>query len=91
MNLTLLLRLLCHGMSRLWSHTDGSQQATASHFQSRSLLANNTDSSNSNYPTDLFSASERSNGAIVFHVIGVLYMFVALAIVCDDYFGMVWR
>jgi hypothetical protein len=35
---------------------------------------------------DLFTLEERRKGAIIFHVIGVIYMFVALAIVCDEFF-----
>lgn len=38
------------------------------------------------FPVDLFSLEERRNGAIIFHIIGVIYMFVALAIVCDEFF-----
>ncbi|XP_046970257.1 sodium/potassium/calcium exchanger Nckx30C isoform X3 [Vanessa cardui] len=38
------------------------------------------------FPEDLFTEEERRSGAIVFHVIGMGYMFVALAIVCDEFF-----
>lgn len=38
------------------------------------------------FPADLFTLEQRKNGAITFHVIGVMYMFVALAIVCDEFF-----
>lgn len=38
------------------------------------------------YPDDLFTPEELANGAIVLHVIGVLYLFVALAVVCDEFF-----
>lgn len=38
------------------------------------------------FPTDLFTVEQRRHGAIVLHVIGVIYMFVALAIVCDEFF-----
>lgn len=59
-----------------WDGEGSSLRATPS--ASRRLL--------SNYPDDAFSISDMRNGAVVLHVIGVLYMFVALAIVCDDYF-----
>jgi len=39
-----------------------------------------------NFPPDAFSDYTRSHGAFLFHVIGVLYMFFALALVCDHYF-----
>ncbi|RDD46275.1 Sodium/potassium/calcium exchanger Nckx30C [Trichoplax sp. H2] len=38
------------------------------------------------FPQDVFTQSQKSNGAIVLHFIGVIYMFVALSIVCDNYF-----
>lgn len=38
------------------------------------------------FPTDLFTQEQRRHGAIILHVIGVIYMFVALAIVCDEFF-----
>ncbi|XP_050515254.1 sodium/potassium/calcium exchanger Nckx30C-like [Diabrotica virgifera virgifera] len=38
------------------------------------------------FPKDLFTQEQRRNGAIILHIIGVVYMFVALAIVCDEFF-----
>ncbi|NWV94370.1 NCKX1 protein, partial [Machaerirhynchus nigripectus] len=38
------------------------------------------------YPQDLFSVEERRQGWVVLHVFGIMYVFVALAIVCDEYF-----
>ncbi|XP_074480693.1 sodium/potassium/calcium exchanger 1-like isoform X1 [Sebastes fasciatus] len=38
------------------------------------------------YPPDLFSVEQRQQGWVVLHVIGMVYMFVALAIVCDEFF-----
>ncbi|XP_044075710.1 sodium/potassium/calcium exchanger 1-like isoform X2 [Siniperca chuatsi] len=38
------------------------------------------------YPEDLFSVEQRRQGWVVLHVIGMIYMFVALAIVCDEFF-----
>ncbi|XP_006638818.2 sodium/potassium/calcium exchanger 3 [Lepisosteus oculatus] len=38
------------------------------------------------FPTDLFSHKERREGAIALHVLCAMYMFYALALVCDDYF-----
>lgn len=38
------------------------------------------------FPQDLFTLEQRRNGAVVFHILGVIYMFVALAIVCDEFF-----
>ncbi|XP_061102950.1 sodium/potassium/calcium exchanger 1-like [Conger conger] len=38
------------------------------------------------YPADLFSVEERRRGWVALHVFGMAYMFVALAIVCDEFF-----
>jgi len=38
------------------------------------------------FPSDGFTNDQRSGGAIVIHVLISLYMFLGLAIICDDYF-----
>ncbi|XP_054243989.1 sodium/potassium/calcium exchanger 1 [Indicator indicator] len=38
------------------------------------------------YPQDLFSVEERRQGWVLLHIFGMMYVFVALAIVCDEYF-----
>ncbi|KAL4239044.1 hypothetical protein ACF0H5_003748 [Mactra antiquata] len=38
------------------------------------------------FPPDAFTTTQRAHGAIVIHILVVMYMFVALSIVCDDYF-----
>ncbi|XP_055388898.1 sodium/potassium/calcium exchanger 4-like isoform X2 [Condylostylus longicornis] len=38
------------------------------------------------FPKDLFTEAERQSGFVVLHVIASLYLFVALAVVCDEYF-----
>uniref|UniRef100_A0A8C4YT95 Solute carrier family 24 member 2 n=1 Tax=Gopherus evgoodei TaxID=1825980 RepID=A0A8C4YT95_9SAUR len=38
------------------------------------------------YPKDLFSLAERRRGAVILHIMGMIYMFIALAIVCDEFF-----
>lgn len=38
------------------------------------------------YPRDLFSLEERRQGAVALHMFGMIYMFIALAIVCDEFF-----
>ncbi|XP_073763810.1 sodium/potassium/calcium exchanger 2 isoform X2 [Danio rerio] len=42
--------------------------------------------SQGDYPTDLFSLEDRRRGAVLLHMFGMLYMFIALAIVCDEFF-----
>ncbi|XP_045903627.1 sodium/potassium/calcium exchanger 2-like [Micropterus dolomieu] len=50
-------------------------------MQSADLEMNHGD-----YPTDYFSVEDRRKGYVVFHMFGMLYMFIALAIVCDEFF-----
>ncbi|CAL8245753.1 unnamed protein product [Lota lota] len=38
------------------------------------------------YPEDIFSVEQRQQGWVALHIIGMVYMFVALAIVCDEFF-----
>ncbi|KAM8880895.1 sodium/potassium/calcium exchanger 2-like isoform X8 [Synchiropus splendidus] len=43
-------------------------------------------SSQGDYPRDLFDLAQRRQGAVVLHMFGMIYMFIALAIVCDEFF-----
>ncbi|XP_060891432.1 sodium/potassium/calcium exchanger 1-like isoform X2 [Labrus mixtus] len=38
------------------------------------------------YPEDIFSVEDRRRGWVILHVIGMMYMFMSLAIVCDEFF-----
>ncbi|KAL4641977.1 sodium/potassium/calcium exchanger 1-like isoform X2 [Arapaima gigas] len=38
------------------------------------------------YPVDLFSVEQRRQGWVALHIFGMVYMFVSLAIVCDEFF-----
>lgn len=38
------------------------------------------------FPHDLFDEEQRQGGAVVVHVIVSLYLFIALAVVCDKFF-----
>lgn len=38
------------------------------------------------FPPDAFSLQTRQRGAVLLHVCGLIYMFVSLAIVCDEFF-----
>ncbi|XP_027979556.1 sodium/potassium/calcium exchanger 3 [Eumetopias jubatus] len=38
------------------------------------------------FPNDIFTNEDRRHGAVVLHVLCAMYMFYALAIVCDDFF-----
>lgn len=47
---------------------------------------NDTDVKRPLFPEDLFTNDQRRRGAVILHILGVVYMFVALAIVCDEFF-----
>ena len=38
------------------------------------------------FPTDLFSEDQLKHGAVSLHILGIIYMFYALALVCDEFF-----
>ncbi|XP_055030054.2 sodium/potassium/calcium exchanger 1 isoform X1 [Misgurnus anguillicaudatus] len=38
------------------------------------------------YPEDIFSVEDRRKGWVALHIFGMVYMFVSLAIVCDEFF-----
>ncbi|MBN3281479.1 NCKX1 protein, partial [Polyodon spathula] len=38
------------------------------------------------YPEDIFTVEERRKGWVFLHIFGMIYMFVSLAIVCDEFF-----
>ena len=38
------------------------------------------------FPMDIFSLEQKRMGAIILHIIGIIYMFAALALVCDEFF-----
>jgi len=55
------------------------------HHSTRKLLSNTTSSSQL-YPPDAFTDYQLKHGAVVLYLLGMIYMFVALAIVCDEFF-----
>lgn len=67
---------------------DISAIAAANHNNNSSNIEakSKEETSNNNFPDDLFTPEQRRHGAIIFHIIGLIYMFVALAIVCDEFF-----
>ncbi|XP_016000946.2 sodium/potassium/calcium exchanger 4 isoform X3 [Rousettus aegyptiacus] len=75
--------------------TPASKHVLSDIWRNRKLMApvngtqtakNCTDPAIHEFPTDLFSNKERQHGAVLLHILGALYMFYALAIVCDDFF-----
>jgi len=52
----------------------------------RKILVADSKVKNGDYPEDVFSKKELQQGYVTLHVIGICYMFLALSIVCDEFF-----
>ncbi|XP_015907106.1 sodium/potassium/calcium exchanger Nckx30C-like isoform X2 [Parasteatoda tepidariorum] len=57
-----------------------------SKYENSSTNSTNDDHPQAQFPRDLFTLQQRKHGAVVLHCFGLVYMFVALAIVCDEFF-----
>ncbi|XP_033992844.1 sodium/potassium/calcium exchanger 3 isoform X1 [Trematomus bernacchii] len=78
------------------NHVTGSHAPTVDHDISKRELTQQEEESNqteiitksaiSDFPEDIFSLQQRRQGAVLLHVLCAMYMFYALAIVCDVYF-----
>ncbi|KAJ1105284.1 hypothetical protein NDU88_002692 [Pleurodeles waltl] len=95
---TLLFSVWCLSslLDKLGHETSfGGRKFRSDTWRNRKLMAtdngslervNCTEPAITEFPDDLFTIKERQRGAIAFHISCALYMFYALAIVCDDYF-----
>ncbi|XP_048383652.1 sodium/potassium/calcium exchanger 2-like isoform X3 [Stegostoma tigrinum] len=71
--------------SKLQNYTPKSDLALKYELRVATSSVNNATQSGE-YPRDIFSLAQRRKGAVTFHVAGMIYMFIALAIVCDEFF-----
>jgi len=62
------------------------ENGTSSLDQSESEAKNCSEPAYKEFPSDGLTSQQRSSGAIVIHILLSLYMFLGLAIICDDYF-----
>ncbi|XP_056456955.1 sodium/potassium/calcium exchanger 3-like [Gadus chalcogrammus] len=67
---------------RLWSRRELNPQDTEPDNQTSSTPR----AAIHEFPEDVFTPKQRRQGAILLHVLCAVYMFHALAIICDDYF-----
>ncbi|XP_077075631.1 sodium/potassium/calcium exchanger 4 isoform X2 [Siphateles boraxobius] len=81
-----------HGMiveeSHMESHDHWGRRLMSSTPDNVTEEKNCTEPAIREFPDDVFTNAERKSGAVLLHIIAALYMFLALAIVCDDYFVM---
>ena len=76
-------------MSRhLLESTESSDQGNKLNSSSNSTTDGGSDEPKPDplFPPDLFDLKARRRGAVAFYILGLIYMFVALAIVCDEFF-----
>ncbi|KAL7889907.1 hypothetical protein AOLI_G00021650 [Acnodon oligacanthus] len=93
-----LLLALLSGLATLTQNSGYVSSEVSDKWESRRLLqylANETEGPSyrnctppgiHEFPNDIFTNQERMEGAVALHVLGAMYMFYALAVVCDDYF-----
>lgn len=74
--------------SSLWSSTSQLEKphGPVSHRTLLSVSITNASGNKGEYPEDIFTLEQRRQGAVILHMLGMLYMFIALAIVCDEFF-----
>uniref|UniRef100_UPI00398EE3A3 sodium/potassium/calcium exchanger 2-like isoform X1 n=1 Tax=Pristiophorus japonicus TaxID=55135 RepID=UPI00398EE3A3 len=70
--------------SKVQNYTPKSELALKYEVRSATISLNG--SSGGDYPRDIFSLAQRRKGAVLLHILGMIYMFIALAIVCDEFF-----
>lgn len=68
------------------AHGEDGYNSTIHHHHHKKVGGNMTEEKAPLFPEDLFTVHQRRRGAVILHVVGVVYMFVALAIVCDEFF-----
>ncbi|XP_073484069.1 sodium/potassium/calcium exchanger 3 [Aquarana catesbeiana] len=71
-----------NGRGLLWMDEENFTEVHGDHRHRK----NCTEPALHEFPSDVFSHEDRRHGAIIMHVLFAMYMFYALAIVCDDFF-----
>ncbi|KAM6971811.1 sodium/potassium/calcium exchanger 2-like [Aplochiton taeniatus] len=70
----------------LLAHHNASSGQSSAEDAPVAMRSSSPEMNQGDYPTDLFSLEQRREGFVVLHMFGMLYMFIALAIVCDEFF-----
>lgn len=63
-----------------------SETTTASNATTTETTQAPSTTAGKQYPHDYISLAQRRKGGVILHIIGLLYMFIAIAIVCDEFF-----
>ncbi|XP_041120970.1 sodium/potassium/calcium exchanger 4-like isoform X1 [Polyodon spathula] len=65
----------------------GNRKLMAMDMENETLLPKNcTEPAIREFPEDIFTNQQRQRGGVLLHIFAALYMFFALAIICDDFF-----
>ncbi|XP_041131272.1 sodium/potassium/calcium exchanger 4-like [Polyodon spathula] len=65
----------------------GNRKLMAMDMKNETLLPKNcTEPAIREFPEDIFTNQQRQRGGVLLHIFAALYMFFALAIICDDFF-----
>lgn len=83
---TVLVRFDNNGVPVYERNSGNNSNGAAGHDGHNRTNENATDIKRPLFPEDFFTNEQRRRGAVIFHILGVVYMFVALAIVCDEFF-----
>ncbi|XP_042359491.1 sodium/potassium/calcium exchanger 4 isoform X3 [Plectropomus leopardus] len=87
-SMSALLTKTGHGMivERHPNHEPWGRRLMASTPDNETEQKNCSEPAIHEFPDDLFTSNERKSGAVLLHILAALYMFLALAITCDEYF-----
>lgn len=66
--------------------SSGSDTAAAGAGETSSVDGTEKKDDDALFPKDAFTVEQRRQGAVILHIIGIVYMFYALALVCDEFF-----
>uniref|UniRef100_A0A3P9KDQ9 Sodium/potassium/calcium exchanger 1 n=1 Tax=Oryzias latipes TaxID=8090 RepID=A0A3P9KDQ9_ORYLA len=72
-----------HGKSSA-SESPGIHDANLQNFHTK--LPDDSSTMTAPTPADLFSVEQRRKGWVILHFLGIMYMFVSLIIICDEFF-----
>nr|CAD7444878.1 unnamed protein product [Timema bartmani] len=68
-----------------WSH-DITQWSQTQTFEADNTTVTCTPKDSDEFPGDIFTTEQKEHGAIILHIIGGIYAFTMIALICRDYF-----
>uniref|UniRef100_A0A3B3DXB6 Sodium/potassium/calcium exchanger 1 n=1 Tax=Oryzias melastigma TaxID=30732 RepID=A0A3B3DXB6_ORYME len=62
------------------------EQSDSSHASGMTTVSPDEGPRFNRFPADVFSVEQRRAGWVILHILGIMYMFVSLIVVCDEFF-----